>query len=395
MRGLGRIFRMPGSRFPWIAYCHRGKEHRESTGPAIREIERKHRKRLAEDQTRKVAENVLKQRLKEIGADALGLRAFVGPQQDRLTVSQMLDALEADFRLRGLKSLSQAKGHLRDVRTRLGDLRAVDVSAETISRYIEQRLAEGKAPGTINRRTALLSEAFRLAIKRRQLSAMPQFQKLREDNARQGFFSSAEFFAVLAKVGDEDVACFLEWFFWTGMRPGEIRRLTWQAFDPETWTLRLHARDAKIGEGRIIALEGPLRTIIEHRVRKRRLGCDLIFHRSGEKAGTFYKRWKKACLEAGVVGKIPYDLRRTAVRNMVRAGVPERVAMSISGHKTRAVFDRYNIVSEKDLRDAMIRTSTYVKSLAPPIHKGASSVSPLRVAKVVAITQRPAINLAK
>lgn len=89
MRGMGRIFQMKGSKNLWIAYNCRGKEYRESCGsPELKE-----------------AKKLLKHRLKEIGADSLGARAFVEPQQDHLTVGDLLDALEADFRLRGLKSL--------------------------------------------------------------------------------------------------------------------------------------------------------------------------------------------------------------------------------------------------------------------------------------------------
>ncbi len=83
--------------------------------------------------------------------------------------------------------------------------------------------------------------------------------------------------------------------------------------------------------------------------------CPLVFHDYGRKIANYYKRWHRACQEAGLVGRIPHDFRRTAVRNMVRAGIPERVAMQMSGHKTRNIFDRYHIVSDGDLREAAKR----------------------------------------
>jgi integrase len=192
----------------------------------------------------------------------------------------------------------------------------------------------------------------------------------------------------LSGIADKDFRDLLEWFWWTGMRPGEIASLTWEAHDRETGTLRLSAAGAKIGQGRVIPLTGPLAEIIERRRKRRTPACRLVFHANGsrmvrENGGLLdrlYDSWFRACEAAGLPGRtrkvrgvvqpvpraervIPYDLRRTAVRNLRAAGIPERVAMEITGHKTRSMFDRYGIVDERDMRNAFEAVGAYVAAL--------------------------------
>jgi integrase len=337
-----------GSRW-WIAYYApkdgRSQEHRELGG-----------------MTEKEARKKLKQRLNEVAIHQTGLRPFLGPSQERITVEELLQSLQKDYEIHGRKSLPTLRSHLRHVRHFFAMDRALAVTPTTLRKYITSRMEAKAAPATINRELEGLQRAFSLAVESGLLATAPKFPCLREDNARQGFLEKADFTAIMAHMNDVDVHDFCEWFYWTGMRPGEIQSLTWAAFDKETWTIRLHAKGAKTGCGRAIGLEGELRAIINRRVAARRLDCPLIFHRQGGPVGDFRKRWKTACKRSGV-SYLLYDLRRTAVRNMVRAGVDPAVAMKISGHRTRSVFDRYNIISEDDIRAAMTKTTEYVSAL--------------------------------
>jgi len=125
---------------------------------------------------------------------------------------------------------------------------------------------------------------------------------------------------------------------------------------------------AKNGEGRTFPFRTlPVLAALLARQRAARCGLFVFHHRAGRPIPDFYASWKSAEKPASVrrydngleevvrpqlVGRIPHDLRRTAVRNLVRAGVPEKTAMRLTGHKTRSVFDRYDIVNEQDLADA-------------------------------------------
>jgi integrase len=138
----------------------------------------------------------------------------------------------------------------------------------------------------------------------------------------------------------------------------------------EGQAIRLRHSESKNRHSRVVMLQGALKDIIDRRWAARLVERDgvprvseLVFHLQGRHLGDFRRSWKSACNATGVPGRRFHDLRRSAIRNLVRAGVPEVVCMAISGHRTRAIFDRYNISSEDDLREAAQKVTLYLDTL--------------------------------
>lgn len=125
--------------------------------------------------------------------------------------------------------------------------------------------------------------------------------------------------------------------------------------------IRLEGSETKNKQGRTIPLDNELKELLRRQFVTRNIGCPHVFQRDGEQIKDFRHAWRKACNEVELTGTLFHDLRRSAIRNMVRAGVPEGVCMAISGHKTRSVFERYNIVNDQDLKDAAHRQEEYLR----------------------------------
>jgi integrase len=351
---MGRIFRR-GQVF-WIAYYRHGKEYRESTHSTDEND----------------ATKLLKKRYGEIAG-----RRFVGPQEERVMFEDLARGIERDYKLRGLRSVRAANGRMKHLKKHFAGMRALDITSDRIRDYQADRRDEGASPATVNRETSHLARAFRIAVKSGVLSAVPPFpDRLEESAPRQGFFEHAEYLAIREHLSPAVYQDILDFAYHSGWRRGEITGLLWREIDIAGGAIRLDPDRSKTKAGRLLPISQPLKEVLQRRLAARRLDCRLVFHRDGEPIVDWRKAWEAACKAAGFPGKRLHDCRRTAARNLIRSGTPERVAMQLTGHKTRSVFDRYNIVSESDLRAGVDRLAAYVKKLPTK-----TNVEPLKKAE--------------
>ncbi len=350
--GAGRIYRRKGSKRYWIQYSVRGHQYREPGGA-----------------TPAAARKKLRDRLREAGSER-----FAGPAAERVTVDQLADALLVHMENQRKASTEKIRSHLKPLRAYFAHRAAIDITTASLERYQRERLDKGKASATVNREVHALRRAFNVAARQTPplfpKHLVPYFPSLPVDNVRSGFFERAEVDALLQHVEDEGIRDFIAWAFRTGMRKGEIARLTWDMLDRTgtPWVLRIPGAITKNRTGRTLGLEGEVKAIIERRLRLRRFNSPLVFHRvckgkPGQPITDFWELWKAALQKARLpAGRLFHDLRRSAVRTLIRAGVDETTAMKVSGHKTRSMLLRYNIVTERETADALLRADAYLST---------------------------------
>jgi integrase len=283
--------------------------------------------------------------------------------------------LVADYETNQKRSIAGVKLSVAHLNEFFGFDKALDIATDRIRTYIARRQGEGSSNASINRELSALKRMFTLAVQARKLSTRPYIPMLEENNARQGFLDHAGFLS-LRKAIPAYLKDPLTFLYHSGWRVSEMRALEWRDVDLTGKVVRLRPEISKNKDGRLLPLEGELIILFVRAKDQRQLNCPYVFHADGQKIGDFKKAWKTACNKAGLKGTLVHDLRRTAVRNMVRAGVRERVAMTLTGHKTRSIFDRYNIVSEADLHQASKQIQSHLEE-----QPKTSVIVPLRVVK--------------
>jgi integrase len=334
-KGTGCIFMRPDSNKWWIKYSRNGKPYRESTNST----------------NRRKAEKMLKLRLAEIATGT-----FVGPHTERVRIEDLWDDVEREYRINGRKSLDDAQARWKlHLKPMFGPVRAPEIGTTILGRYVDLRQIEGAKNATINRELALLKRMFRLGMQATpaKVLRLPSFPKLTENNVRKGFLEDSQYKELAEACPQLWFRAMLECGRTYGWRVSELKNLRADQLDFAERVIRLEPGTTKNGEGREVIMTDAVYTLLRACV-VGKVQSDYVFTReNGNQVKDFRETWAKACKAAGVPALLFHDLRRTAARNLRRAGIAEGVIQRIRGWKTRSVFERYAIVTRTDIADAM------------------------------------------
>jgi len=374
---MGSIYKR-GNIF-WIQYYRNGKPYREST----------------KSKKESDAKKLLRLREGEISQGKLPGFYF-----DKVRFDELAEGLIRDYKLNAKKSIDRIKQAVFHLNKTFEDVRVTDITTPKIEKYVEKRLDEGAANATINRELSALRRMLNIGAKQHppKVNRVPFIPLLKENNVKKGFFEHAQFLA-LRDALPPYLKGFVTFAYKTGWRLSEITNMRFSQVDPTQGIVRLDPGETKNNEGRMVYLDDELIEIFHNQYQNRRNLLPYVFLNgdSSDKIKCFRKTWNKACRDIGLgygykiakkyvekwkeklpAGPTIHDFRRSACRNMIRSGIPQQVAKMLSGHKTDSVFNRYNIVSEEDLRLAAKRQEVYLKAQRDTI---ASTISQFDVKK--------------
>jgi integrase len=334
----------------WIKFYRNGRPFREST------------------ETLDMAE--AKRKLKEREGE-IAKGQFTGLAVDRLKYDDLAADLRRHYETTGSRDLKEADVRLKPLAAFFSDYKAKTIDNDLATRYVQKRQAAEVSNATINRELAVLTKMLRLANENKKLMWLPTIHKLKEDPPRSGFFEPEDFAAVRSHLRpDLQVAVTIAYTYGWRMQ-SEVLTLPLSQVDLDAGTLRLAPGTTKNDDGRMVYLTPELVRLLGEQVervkalnRRRKQITPYLFPHlggrqdlDGQRIKNFAKAWETACRKAGLPKMLRHDFRRSAVRNMVNRGVSERVAMTVTGHRTRSVFDRYHIVSPADLQEATRKLS--------------------------------------
>ena len=315
------------------------------------------------------------------GADLQRRKHAVAP--DQVTVGTLLDLVIDDYKANDLKTLKHASAQIKhSLRPFFGNLLAARVHTPDIERWIAWRethrlrksskLEHAKLmPATINRELALLRRAYQLGYERNPqlVEKIPPIKKLAENNVRKGFVTPEQYRKLMEELPAhlKPITCVA---FHIANRKGELLNLEWSDVEltGNPPLITLWPGETKNRDGRTLPiLTGEmldtLRALKAEHDRNWPKQAHVFLNEDGTPLQYHHMRqvWNDACTRANLPGLLFHDLRRSAVRNLRRAGVTQAVARQFSGHKTDSVFNRYNITDFEDLKDAAARLQQFLK----------------------------------
>jgi integrase len=357
-RGEGGLIKIRGCRFWYAQFYREGRQTRVSTKTEVKEEAKKTLRRLMGDTERGIVPEVEMRKTRYADLRAALLQNYV--ERGNKSLQTMADGSETIW---GLKPLDEHFGYkVKNGEPENPGLPLPQITTDAAREFARKRLDDGVSNDTVNGSLRLLRRMLILAHEDKKIQVVPKIRLLKGNPARKGFLAKEQFNSLVSFLPAK-LKPLITFLYFCGVRLGEAEQIDWSQIDLKAALIRLEEDQTKNSEARTI----PLPDVLVKMLSKIEPKEGTVFDTTNLR-----KAWQKACVAAGLgtftevdekadkryTGLIIHDLRRSAIKNLMKAGVNEKVAMKISGHKTRDVFDRYHIVDTEDVVEAMRRVQT-------------------------------------